>query len=176
VLVITNFLCHYRKTVLLVIGVVLLTLVLSYLIAPWFSKVDGVPNGDDDRTISTTGTLHVKDLEIYGGNVTAESGKVHIDWGELDLGVSKNVSFYVLSNSNVNVTLGLNVTNWLPAGIDKYITISWDYNGTVLSPKREPILVTVNLKIPASKEFIDFLMNNSITTFGFDITIYASMV
>jgi hypothetical protein len=173
---IARFLYRSRKTVLLVIVVVLATLIFSFLIAPWFSNSDHAPNGDDDRTISTTGKLLVEGLEIYGGDVTSESDKVYIDWGELSLGAFKNASFYVLSNSNVNVTLGLNVTNWTPAGMEDYITISWDYNGTVLSPKHEPLSVTVNLNVASSREFIEFLVEKSVTTFGFDITIYASGV
>jgi hypothetical protein len=175
---IARFLYRSRKTVLLVAAVVLLTLVFSFLLAPWFSNDgNGVPDsGDEDRTISTAGTLHVEGLEIYGGDVTVESEKVYIDWGELSLGASKNASFYVVSTSNVNVTLGLNVTNWLPAGLDQYLNISWNYNGTVLTPKHEPLPVTVNLEVPASREFIDFLVDNSVTAFGFDITVYASGV
>lgn len=69
------------------------------------------------------------------------------------------------------------MTNWTPAGIEDYITISWDYNGTVLnSADSEPLLVTVNLNVSSSREFIDFLVDNSVTTFGFDITVYASGV
>jgi hypothetical protein len=172
---IARFLYRSRKIVVLVIAVVLVTLVFSYLIAPWSSN-SFAPNDEYNRTISTTGKLEVKGLEIYGGDVTSDSGKVYIDWGELTLGASKNASFYVLSNSNVNVTLGLNVTNWMPAGIEDYITIPWNYNGTVLTPQHEPLLVTVTLEVPASREFIEFLVENSVTTFGFDMTIYASGV
>ena len=94
------------------------------------------------------------------------------------MGATKNASFYVLSNSNVDVELGLNVTNWVPPEIDHYFSISWDYNGTVLTsgPDQEPLLVTLSLNVAASKEFINFLVDNSVTDFGFDITVYASGV
>ena len=98
-----------------------------------------------------------------------------MNWGELTLGASENASFYVKSNSNVDVKLGLNVTNWTPPGIDKYLTISWDYNGTVLAPT-QTILVTVNLEVASDGDFIDFLVENSVTSFGFDMTVYASGV
>ena len=66
----------------------------------------------------------------------------------------------------------------MPPGIDHYFSISWDYNGTVLTsgPDQEPLLVTLSLNVAASKEFINFLVDNSVTDFGFDITVYASGV
>ena len=155
----------------------MLTLVFSYLIAPWFNNGSEAPNGPEDRTIPTTGTITVQGLEIYGGDIQSEaSGNVIIDWGELTLGSSKNASFYVKSTSNVDVTLGLNVTNWEPPGIDNFLTISWDYNGTLLKtgPDQTPLLITVNLKVASGGDFIDFLVENSVSSFGFDMTIYAS--
>jgi hypothetical protein len=172
-----RFLYHSRKTVILVVAVVLLTLVFSYLIAPWFSSTAEPPNFPEDRNIPTTGTIYVRGLEIYGGDIKSEqSGNVYVDWGELALGASKNATFYVKSTSNVDVTLGLNVTNWEPQGIENYLTISWDYNGTVLKsgPDQTPLLVTVNLKVASSGDFIDFLVENTVSSFGFDMTIYAS--
>jgi hypothetical protein len=134
---IARFLFNSRKIVFLVIIVVLVTLFFNFLIASWFNNNTNVGNemNDEikDRSISTTGTIYVRDLELYGGDIKSNAGEEYIDWGELYLGASKSASFYVRSNSNVDVELGLNVTNWMPAGIDDYIDISWDYNGTVLS-------------------------------------------
>jgi hypothetical protein len=175
VFTITRFLSRSRNTVLLIVTVVLLTLIFSLLIVSWFSNSDSAPNGDYDRTVPTIGTISVQNLEIYGGDIKTEGDKVYVDWGELTLGASKKVSFYVKSTSNVDVELGLNVTNWAPAGIEDYIPISWNYNGTLLSPTQE-ILVTVNLQVPSNDHFMDFLVENAVTTFGFDITIYASGV
>jgi hypothetical protein len=45
-----------------------------------------------------------------------------------------------------------------------------------LGPNQEPLLVTLNLNFVSSKEFIDFLVDNSVTNFGIDITVYASGV
>jgi hypothetical protein len=74
------------------------------------------------------------------------------------------------------VELGLNLTKWTPAGMEDYITISWDYDGTVLSADHEPLLVTLNLDVSSSREFVSYLVENKVTAFGFDITIYASDV
>jgi hypothetical protein len=161
----------------LVIAVVLITLLSSFLVTLWFSNSDYAPSGEYDRTVPTTGTIKVQGLEIYGGDIKhdPEHDTVYVDWGELTLGASKNVTFYVKSTSNVDVELELNVTNWMPAGINDYITIRWDYNGTLLSPTQE-ILVTLTLEVASDGDFIDFLIENEVTAFGFDITIFASGV
>jgi hypothetical protein len=148
-------------------------LIFNFLIAFWVNN--GANNDVNDRTISTTGTITVRGLEIYGGDIkTGSSGKDYIDWGELTFGASKNVSFYVQSTSNFDVELGLNVNNWTPAEIEDYITISLDYEGTVLSPDQEPLLVTIDLDVSSSGEFIDYLLENNVTSFGFDMIMYAS--
>lgn len=179
---IPHFLYRSRKIFLLVIVVVLVTLVFNFLIASWVNNDannnanNGANKGVNEQTVPTTGTIYAIGLEIYGGDIKSESGKDYIDWGELSLGASKSASFYVRSNSNVDVELGLNVTNWMPAGIEDYIAISWDYNGTLLSPGEESLLVTINLDVSSSGEFIDFIMGNEVTSFGFDMTVYASGV
>jgi hypothetical protein len=56
------------------------------------------------------------------------------------------------------------------------VPIRWDYNGTVLKSGTDqtPLLITVNLAVASSGDFIDFLVENSVSSFGFDMTIYAS--
>ena len=182
--IITRFLYRSRKIILLILVVVLVTLVFSFLMAPLVNNDasnnanNGANDEINDRTIPTTGTIYVSGLEIYGGDIKSESEKVYVDWGELTLGASKNATFYVRSTSNVDVELGLNVTNWIPSGIEEYLDISWDYNGTMLSsgPDQVPLLVTVNLTVASNEEFIDFIVENNVTSFGFDMTVYASGV
>ena len=176
---IMRFLYNSRKIVLLIAVVVLVTLLLNFLIASLVNNDANEGNDEmNDGTIATTGTIYVRGLELYGGDIKSESGKVYIDWGEFTLGTSKKASFYVRSNSNVDVKLGLNVSNWTPAGIEDYIHIFWDYNGTLLSsgPDQVPLCVTFNLDVSSSGDFIDFIVTNEITSFGFDMTMYASGV
>ena len=174
---VTLFLYRSKRTVLLVVAIFLVVIIFSFSIATWLSSNDIPPNGDYERNLPTTGRIKVEGLEIYGGDIKydAVSDKVYVDWGELTLGAYKNSSFYVKSNSTVDVTLELNVTNWEPLGIDEYLTISWDYNGTLLSPT-QAVFVTVTLQVASSGDFIDFLIENEVTDFGFDINIYASGV
>jgi hypothetical protein len=53
------------------------------------------------------------------------------------------------------------------------LLIQWNYNGTLLSPTHATF-VTLNLEVAADGDFIDFLVTNEVTSFGFDITIYAT--
>jgi hypothetical protein len=158
--------------------IVLVTLISNFSMSFWINNAANNSENNDanDQTVSTTGTIHVRGLEIFGGDIKSESGKVYIDWGELSPGSSKNASFYLQSTSNVDVELGLNVTGWKPTGIENYLDISWDYNGTLLSPDHKPLLVTVNLEVSSSRDFIDYLLENNVTSFGFDLTMYASGV
>jgi hypothetical protein len=162
----------------LIIVVVLVTLLFNFLIGSWVNNDanNGANNNVNGQTVSTTGTIHVSGLEIYGGDIKSEVGNDYIDWGELSPGDSKKASFYVQSTSGVNVILGLNVTDWAPAGIQSYIAISWDYNGTSLNLDQSPLLVTVSLDVSSSGEFVDFIVENEVTSFGFDMTVYASGV
>jgi hypothetical protein len=171
-----RFLLNSRKIILLIFAIVLITLLFNFLIASWVNN--NTNNETNDRTISTTGSIYVRGLELYGGDIKSESGHEHIDWGELTLGTSKNASFYVRSTSNVDVKLALSVNNWMPEGIEDYIRISWDYNGTLLRSGADqvPLLVNVNLNVSSSGDFIDFIVENGVTSFGFNMTIYASGV
>ena len=183
---IPRFLYRSRKIILLVVVVVLVTLVFNFLAASWFNNGasnngnngananDEINDQTNDQTIPTKGTLYVSGLDIYGGDTESDSGNVYIDWGELSLGASKTASFYVRSNSNVDVELELNVANWAPAGIQDFIGISWDYDGSLLSPGQESLLITVSLDVSSSSEFINFIVDNAVTSFGFDMTVYAS--
>jgi hypothetical protein len=169
---IAQFFYRKRKAILFIIAVVLVNIILTFLIVSLFNSY--APNGDD-RSIPTVGAITLQGLEIYGGDIKVEGENVYVDWGDLTLGASKNASFYVKSTSNVDVELGLNVTDWDPIGIEEYLTISWDYNGTLLSPTQE-IPVVVNLHVASDGDFIDFLVTNEVTAFGFNMTIYATGV
>ena len=178
----SRFLYRSRKIIISVSIVVLLTIVISSLLVSWFSgnenkAADNLPKSytqtnDGNSIISTTGTLYLEGLEIYGGDLKTQLGKPYIDWGELGPGASRSVSFYVKSTSNSDVELGLNASGWTPAGVERFISLSWNQNGTKLIPQQE-LLVRLNLHIASSDELINFFADNQVQTFGFDITIVA---
>lgn len=66
--------------------------------------------------------------------------------------------------------LDFNLTGWVPAEIKAYITVSWNCTGAWLGPKEE-IPVTVTLTVSSSREFKDYLIENQVREFAFDINI-----
>lgn len=55
-----------------------------------------------------------------------------IDWGILEPGESKNVSAYILNESNVLLTLSMATLDWQPFNATEYMTLSWNQEATVL--------------------------------------------
>ena len=160
-----SFLHRSRKTVLLIIAVALTTMIFNVLIAIWLSH-------SDNLTIPSIGTVYVTGVEAYGGDLKLEGDSLHIDWGTIYLGSSKNASFYLKSVSNTNIKLVLNVTNWNPKGMAPYMNLSWTYTGTPLSPD-EVIPVNMSLSAPLSIDFAHYLITNDVDAFSFDICIQA---
>jgi hypothetical protein len=82
--------------------------------------------------IPASGVMKAVGLEVYEDSactVRLES----VDWGLLAPGVSQSVTCYVKSCSNVDAELFLTSESWEPAATASFITVSWDYEGAVLS-------------------------------------------
>jgi len=58
-------------------------------------------------------------------------GKIAID--PLGSEASKNVTFYVRNEGSGPVVIRLNATKWSPLGVERYMRLSWDYDGRVVS-------------------------------------------
>jgi hypothetical protein len=159
------FLNRSKKTLLLIIIVATASVAVSSLISIMLSKVDNL-------TIPTLGNIKTIGVEAYW-DPNLENKTEVLDWGILSVGLSRNVTFYVRSISNYKITLNLNVTDWMPANISDYMTLSWDYNGTHLNPG-EIIPVTLTLSTSYSDSFIFYLIDNDVQSFSLDIHIIAS--
>lgn len=105
---------------------------------------------------------------MQGGDLHGTS----IDWGTMYVGSSKNVSFHAQSTSNVPIILDCNTTDWTPDGIGSYFNLTWNYNGTQIEPKQQ-ILLTFTLSSAQSEEFENYLIDNGINSFSFNLNIYA---
>lgn len=57
-------------------------------------------------------------------------GKIIVD--PLGSEASKNVTFYVRNEGSSPVAIRLNATSWSPLGVERYMRLSWDYDGRVL--------------------------------------------
>ena len=170
-----QFVHRFWRTLLLIIIVSLATLIVSSAISIWLSRFHNL-------YFPSLGAIRVIGVEAYGGNInTTQNGNPFIDWGTVYLGNSVNRSFYIKSISNEliilqlmisNVTFqnsnGKNVTEDPP--IENPLLLTWNYNGTPLNPKEE-IFVTVTLMISSDQKFIDYVINNDVKQFFFDIII-----
>ena len=111
-----------------------------------------------------------------------ETRRENLTWNEIQIQKPEgdevktnqvNTTMYVKSVSNLRVTLNMFATDWNPVEISDYLTISWDYNGTILNPG-EIIPVTMTLSASPSDAFINYLVENEITRFDVVIHIVAS--
>jgi len=131
--------------------------------------------------LPSLGTIKTIDVEIYW-DPNGENKRETLSWDEIKIEKPEwdeiktgpvNTTVYVKSVSNFRVTLNLNITDWNPVEISDYLTISWDYNGTLINPG-EIIPVTMTLSPSSSDAFINYLVENEINRFDVAIHIVAS--
>ncbi len=123
----------------------------------------------DEKQYHSYGNVYVTGVEIYAGNLEGNQ----IKWGTLYPGDSKNFTFYLRSTSNVPIMLALSVTDWEPAEISSFLSLSWNYNQTIISPN-QGIFLTFTLRLPLTPAFEAYLVNNNIVSFNFNIHIYST--
>jgi hypothetical protein len=104
------------------------------------------------------------EIDVYE-DLACTTVQSSIEWGEIEAGDSSSVTIYIKNNGDIDILLGLDSENWTPTNINDYTTLSWDYNGTALTPG-EIRGVTLTLYIDPDCP----PMNN----FGFDIVIIGS--
>ncbi len=160
---IPRYLYESRKILLLIVIVVVITLTFSALIAVWLVK-------SYDLNVHNVGAIRLTGVEVYGGNITSINGIPSIDWGTIQFGETRNASFFLRSTSNVPTKLAFNVTEWSPKGIETYLTLSWNYNGTYIQPNQE-IPVTLKLNASDTIDFAKYLTSNDITSYSFTLNV-----
>lgn len=111
-----------------------------------------------------SGELLEVNLDIYSDYDCAVSIS-NVDWGEIEIGGKKNIVIYIKNNGVVDTVASLAFENWNPLNADDYMTLSWDYDGQIISPGK---VVEVELSLVISSECP--LIND----FGFDIIVIGS--
>jgi len=165
-----NFTRSIKKTVLLILTVMIMTLLFSSIISIWLSKVIHLE-------VPSLGTIKTIGVEAYVDE-KLENKIEKFDWDVIWLGSSKNITLYVKSISNMKTVLQLNATNWNPKNITEYLYLSWNYNGTPIDPGKV-IKITITLSSPSLMSFDrarEYLIVNKVKEFNFDIIIYAREV
>jgi hypothetical protein len=161
-----------RKTVLLIVGVAAITLSLNMLISMRLSRWHNFE-------FASSGFIHTVSVEAFGGDMINNSGAQYIDWGTIYLGTSVNRSLYIRNKSNIPTTLALAPENWTftnengqnaPQPNSTYMALAWNYSNAQLNPQ-DVIPVTLTLNVSGDNAFIDYLVNNRVIGFSFDIHI-----
>jgi len=170
-----EFIQRYKKVILLIIAVVLITILLQTLISMWLSRNNTI-------RLPSFGTIYTLHVEAYGGDLQEENGRKSIDWGTVYPGIVVNRTFTVRSKSNVDAKLIIRAINWIfnnsrgeivkgPTNETSYMALTASLNETLIT-SNQSLEVTLTLVVPNSSDFIDFLIENDVTTFSFDIYIY----
>jgi hypothetical protein len=123
-------------------------------------------------SIPSVGHIRTIGVEAYW-ELDGENKTETVDWGTIFPGLSKNVTLYLKSVSNVETTLNLTAINWNPSNISDYLNLSWSYDGTLLEPG-EVIQVTLTLSASPSNSLVQYLIINDVRSFDFDIDILAT--
>ena len=106
------------------------------------------------------------DVEIYSDS-TLNQVLSSVAWGAIEPGTSMNRIMYIQNNGDDSVTLSVTTEDWTPAGASGYLQLSWDYNGSPISPG-EVIQITMILDVSSSITGID--------TFNFNIVILGTTI
>jgi len=157
------------KTTLTIIVVAVYTITLTTLIA---------------SVLRTNHNLLIPGLgNIY--TLGYETDNKTLDWGTIYVGTSTDRSFNLTSKSNTVTTPELTYGNWTfrnaqnqptpPPSVNS-MTINWNLNNDTRLDPNQKINVTITLTAEYDQTFVDYLINNSVVTFIFDIIIYPSQV
>lgn len=104
------------------------------------------------RTFTSVGQIATVDVDVYSDlNLTVRLTTV--DWGIVEPGQTVTRRAYVKSESNVPLTLTLNVTSWDPVEAAAFIAVSWDAEGWIL-PAGNYVGVTFTLAVDPSVQNI----------------------
>jgi hypothetical protein len=163
------------KTVMIIIVVAVYTIVLTSLVV-------AIIDGNNPFRMPTIGNIITTGYEAHGGDIQTTGLNQTLDWGTINVGASTNRSFILKNKSNIITTPQLNATDWIfkdqrgqqvdPPTVNN-INVNWTLNNTPLDPNEE-VNVTITLTIRFDPTFIDYVINNNVTTFGFDIIIQPS--
>lgn len=71
-----------------------------------------------------------------------------IDWGMMEQGESKSISLFIVSKSNVEISLNMTITSesWIPTHAGDWITVTWNAEGVLVGPKGSTwVTITVHI-------------------------------
>jgi len=114
-----------------------------------------------------------------------EAGNKTIDWGTIYVGASTDRSFNLTSRSNTVTTPLLSYGNWTFRNAQNQaatspsvdvMKLSWNLSNDTRVYPNQKINVTLTLTAEYDQTFVDYLIDNNVRTFSFDIIIRPSQV
>lgn len=150
-----------------------MALLLGALAAAWLNSVDNV-------RFPSIGIIRTSGLEAYWDEDLTNETK-EIPWGQLYPGSASNVTLYLRSISNIQITLDMATTDWIfrnslneivygPANSTEYMTFTWDYNGSTLSPG-QVIQIVFTLRVENTLDFVEYVIEKDVQSFSLDIKV-----
>jgi hypothetical protein len=104
------------------------------------------------------------EIDVYTDAACTQIMSV-VDWGQITAGGSSQAGAYVRNNGQTNVVIALQTENWSSQTAYNYMSVSWDYDGSVIEPG-EVVHVNLILSVDANCP--------GLSSFGFDIVIIGS--
>ena len=169
-----NIVLGLWKKAILVVVVVIATISVNFLVSFWLSRTSNI-------RLPSVGYIRTSGVKAFWGS-DLHNETQEIQWGTVYVGTSTNATLYLRSISNINTTLALITENWAfddshnnsvsePVNRASCMYLTWDYDNATVSPG-QVIRVTLILSVEANPTFIEFLIQNSVRTFRFDINIH----
>ena len=152
-----------KKSIRLLFILILITALVSFTIVFGLASLH--------LSIPSQGTIKTNGVAVYW-TPNYDNKTTTIDWGFIRPGSSENVVLYIQSLSNHPVFLNLSTSTIEPSSISEYLTLSWNYDGTLLDPA-QTITVTLSLSLSDERSFTQHLQENKIKDFNIDIYISA---
>ena len=106
--------------------------------------------------IYNTGKIKTINIGVYKEYECSEILS-HIDWGVIEPNQKLNYTIFVKNEANTEITLKLNITNFIPEIASNYIELTWDYEGqTLLINEIKQITLTLYAMAESDKNIKDF--------------------
>jgi hypothetical protein len=104
------------------------------------------------------------DLDVYS-EIECINKKTEIEWGSINAGSSASRTIYIKNTGSVEVVLSFMTDKWNPEETSRYLTLSWDYDG---SPVKIGKVVRIKLTLAVDSSI------NGVDRFNFDVIFIAT--
>ena len=113
-------------------------------------------SSDSGLSIEVSAPASSADLQVYSDSACTSSIG-NLNWGSISPGGTATTTVYVKNmGDSGSLTLSLQASNWVPTLAGRYLTLSWNKQGTVLEPGQSTeatITLTVSSSITGIASF-----------------------